>query len=82
MSMSTTLERGTEVYVGFLPAHNEIDGKTWDAKVCIQIGTVATGDFGLHIHPAEAIRIADCLIQMAKEAEHSTNALIEKQEAA
>ncbi|WP_333710340.1 hypothetical protein [Malikia spinosa] len=82
MSMSTILESGTMVYVGHLTASRDADGKTRDAKVCIQIGTVFTGDFGLHLHPAEAIRLADCLIQMAKSAARSGDDLIPQQEAA
>ena len=82
MSMSTILESGTLVYVSHLPASRDAYGKTWDAKVYIKIGTASTGDFGLHLHPAEAIRLADCLIQMAKSAARSGDDLMPQQESA
>jgi len=65
MSMSTILESGTRVYVGSLQRRIDSDGSILDAKVCIHIGTASTGDFALHLHPAEAIRLSDCLIEMA-----------------
>jgi len=82
MSMNTILESGTEIYVSHLPASRDTDGTTWASKVCLNVGTVATGEFDLHLYPAEAIRIADCLIQMAKRAAQSGDDLIPHQEAA
>lgn len=71
MSMNTIIENGISVYVGILPAEVNPVGHKRDAKVCLSIGLADTGNYSLHVSPKEAIRIADCLIQMAKEAQRT-----------
>lgn len=71
MSMNTIIESGISVHVGILSAEMNLVGHKRDAKVCLNIGYVDKGQFNIHIFPKEAIRIADCLIQMAKEAQRT-----------
>lgn len=71
MGMNTIIESGASVHVGSLTAEINEAGHKRDAKVCLYIGFADTGNYSLHVFPKEAIRIADCLIQMAKEAQRT-----------